>query len=177
MSEIKEEILQYMRNSEEPISRKEIMESLPYNISEVSLNRYLIELEKEESIIRVGSNRYSMWKAVSKSQANGENDTNIRVILDETANAKGLFEELEGKIHKVDSRIDEIHVNLITILGVFVAAFALILNNANSIYDIVKNNTSICRWVIAVIVTNISTLVVVGIMLLLIKLLFKGRKK
>lgn len=104
-----------------------------------------------------------------------------KVIKEETVNAKDAYDDLAEKYDEVSKNVNGLYANIISIISVFVAIFALITVNANITFELTKQNMCDVFW--GIIVVNVF--VVICIMILLVAtrifiinpLLGKGKKK
>lgn len=98
------------------------------------------------------------------------------IIMEKLAYSKGNYEELEDKIQGIDSKVDVFYINIISIMGVFVAIFSLLTNNAKIAYDFSQSSLSIKDICIGIAVSNGILIFSIGVLLILIKILIGMRK-
>lgn len=172
-----ERIVEYFRKHQEPLSRREIAEEL--DISENRAQRHLINLLNKGIITRIGGSSYSMWCLTDNTGGITVNEvSNLKTILNENvANAKGASEKLEEKMNEIENKLNKVYFDLVAIMGIFVAAFSLIVSNAERAYDIVQSEINIKEIIEGIIVSNVSTIVVVATLLWLMKHFFGIKKR
>lgn len=176
MENIYQEIINYFREKREPVSLKEISNDL--NISQHTVYSKIRVLKSRGIVSNVGNDRYSMWILnEDNGLANISDSEKLNAIFnDKIANTKGASEELENKVKEVKEKIDAIQINMISIMGVLVAVFSLVISNAQRIYDISQYNYNIRDLIKGIIISNISTIIVIFFLLLFIHI-FLGVKK
>lgn len=63
-----------------------------------------------------------------------------KVVKEETVNAKDAYDDLEEKYNEVNKNVNGLYANIISIIAVFVAIFALITVNANITFNLTTQN-------------------------------------
>lgn len=69
-----------------------------------------------------------------------------KVVKEETVNAKDAYDDLEEKYNEVNKNINGLYANIISIISVFVAIFALITVNANITFTLTTQNMYDVFW-------------------------------
>lgn len=69
-----------------------------------------------------------------------------KVVKEETVNAKDAYDDLEEKYNEVNKNVNGLYANIISIIAVFVAIFALITVNANIIFNLTTQNMYDVFW-------------------------------
>ena len=107
---------------------------------------------------------------------------NIRkVVKEETVNAKDTYDDLEEKYDEVSKNINGLYANIISIISVFVAIFALITVNANITFKLTQENMYDVFW--GIIEVNIFVVICIVILLVVTRVLIinpllgKNKKK
>ena len=177
MQSLEDKIVEYLKEKREPISLSELSES--FNYTRTSVARQIRLLQEKGIVDRVGNERYSMW-CLSEDNGGitlGEMANLKSIFNDNIADSKGASEELENKISEVEDKINQIYLHIISIMGIFVTVFSLVISNAQRIYDASQCNYNICDFIKGILVSNISTVVVIFFLLLFIKLFFGVKKE
>ena len=177
MQSLEDKIVEYLKEKREPISLSELSESLNY--TRASVARQIRLLQEKGIVDRVGNERYSMW-CLSEDNGGitlGEMANLKSIFNDNIADSKGASEELENKISEVEDKINQIYLHIISIMGIFVTVFSLVISNAQRIYDASQCNYNICDLIKGILVSNISTVVVILFLMLFIKLFFGVKKE
>lgn len=177
MQSLEDKIVEYLKEKREPISLSELSESLNY--TRASVARQIRLLQEKGIVDRVGNERYSMW-CLSENNGgitHGELAKLKSIFNDNIADSKGASEELENKIFEVEDKINKIYLHIISIMGIFVTVFSLVISNAQRIYDASQCNYNICDLIKGILVSNISTVVVIFFLMLFIKLFFGVKKE
>ena len=107
---------------------------------------------------------------------------NIRkVVKEETVNAKDTYDDLEEKYDEVSKNVNGLYANIISIISVFVAIFALITVNANITFKLTQENMYDVFW--GIIEVNIFVVICIVILLVVTRVLIinpllgKNKKK
>lgn len=117
------------------------------------------------------------WSVENNGGITADEYGNIKTILnDNVADAKGASEDLEAQIKEIEDKINHIYVNLITILGIFVTVFSLVISNAQRAYDIFQSPMQIGDILLGIFISNLSTVIAIACLLWLINH-FLGIKK
>ena len=107
---------------------------------------------------------------------------NIRkVVKEETVNAKDTYDDLEEKYDEISKNVNGLYANIISIISVFVAIFALITVNANITFKLTQENMYDVFW--GIIEVNIFVVICIVILLVVTRVLIinpllgKNKKK
>ena len=104
-----------------------------------------------------------------------------KVVKEETVNAKDAYDDLEEKYNEVNKNINGLYANIISIISVFVAIFALITVNANITFTLTTQNMYDVFW--GIVKINIFVVICIIAMLgatrilIINPLLGKSKKK
>lgn len=101
-------------------------------------------------------------------------------IAKETIEVKDTYENLAKKYDKVSENVNSIYANIISIMSIFVAIFALITVNANIAFELTTQNMQDVFW--GIIKINIFVVIciialLVGVRLIIINPLLEKKKK
>ena len=138
-------------------------------------------IEKKEVYSFKAKNSGRIYYAIDEGMTVDDLENMRKVIKEETVNAKDAYDDLAEKYDEVSKNVNGLYANIISIISVFVAIFALITVNANITFELTKQNMCDVFW--GIIVVNVF--VVICIMILLVAtrifiinpLLGKGKKK
>lgn len=175
LREVDMQILSLIKSGTAPQSLEEIGNEL--GKTRASIVNSIKRLEEEGLITQVGNSKtrqyYIPVKALRKIDPKDLDDFD-KEIGNISANAKDQFEDikektehLEKRIKASDEKMNQFYVNIISIMGVFVAIFALISINIKVVADVAT--TISCAVILTCIVIDVSAVVVIGAMLLLLK--------
>lgn len=177
LRDIEKKILSLINSGVMPQSIAEIGEQLEISRSAVSLA--LKNLEEQGLITRVGNSKtrqyYIPVKALKKIDVESleQIDKEINNI---TADAKDQYEDirektehLEKRMKEFDGKMNQFYVNIISIMAVFVAIFALININIKIVADVATTISWGAVGTCAII--DGSALILISIMLVLLKIL------
>ena len=165
-------------NEKAPLSITQIAEELKITRS-VCTHRLKALLESGKIVQMRASNSGKSYYIVNK-QATVADIGNMHIeIAKETVEAKDAYGELVDKVEKIDSNVNGIYANIISIMSIFVCIFALITVNANISFELTQENMQ--NVFKGIVVVNISVVVcivalLVGVKLILIKPLEAKRK-
>ena len=165
-------------NEKAPLSITQIAEELKITRS-VCMHRLKALLESGKIVQMRASNSGKSYYIVNK-QATVADIGNMHIeIAKETVEAKDAYGELVDKVEKIDSNVNGIYANIISIMSIFVCIFALITVNANISFELTQENMQ--NVFKGIVVVNISVVVcivalLVGVKLILIKPLEAKRK-
>ncbi len=165
--DILENITEAVRLFNAPVSRRQIAEETKYSLATTS--RALEKLVSQGVLEKVGSGNIRYYQ-ISTSQKSKE-EINLETRFVELSEA--LDEKIvrhDRRIERVEKETEHLYTNMISIMGVFVAIFALIVINANAIAGTISEDTKICDALLKLAVLNIP--VVICIIALLIGVRF-----
>lgn len=174
---IDEEILALLEEKVS-LSIRQIVEEL--NISGAICSIRLKKLVDDKKIIEVqAKNSGKKYYFLSKKLTCEELDNLHDVFFKDVVDTKDIYEELNVKIERVDNNVNSIYANIISIMSIFVAIFALITINANIAFELTQEN--ICYVFYGIIGINIFVVIciiamLVGIRVILINTLLGKRK-
>lgn len=164
--DIENEILELLKQKDFlPI--KKIAEQL--NITQSLCNTCIKELVEQEKLIKIpAKNSGQLYYAVHKGGITAEEFNNLRdVIVKDTVDVKDAYEELSEEIEKIGDSVNGLYANMISIISIFVAIFALIIVNANIAFKLTQENKQ--DIFIGIIITNIFVVVCIIALLVSVK--------
>lgn len=127
-----------------PVSNRDIANGLllTYSVVLSAVQKMLID-GKITSIMNDKGNQYYIVK--HKATITDVGDMHEQ-IAKETVKAKGDYEDLAEKVDKVDNNINTLYANIISLMSIFVAIFALITVNANMVFNVTTENMKDIFW-------------------------------
>ena len=150
-----------------PTTGKEIAKeaSIPYS----TCVRLLSNLCDEEKVAKIYSSSGRIYYLLNK-QATIRDVSNMHIeIAKDTIEAKDSYEGLSNEIASMRENVNGLYANLISIISVFVAIFALITVNANIAFELTKENMRDVFW--GIIVSNLFVIVCIITLLIATKLI------
>ena len=88
-------------------------------------------------------------------------------------NAKATNEILEKKVEQVRGEMKSLYANIISLMGIFVSIFALIVVNANITFSLTSENMREVFW--GIIVMNVVVVVCILALLIGIRFILVGK--
>ncbi len=157
------EEIEELLNESGPLTQKQIADTL--NISVASCRINLQRLVDEGKVTQLSSqNNRRLYYFINKAATYKDVANMHSEIAKETVNAKDTSEDLKEKYDEVNKNVNGLYANIISIIALFVAIFALITVNANinfaslqleNMYDvfwgIVKINVFVVICIIAML--------------------------
>ncbi len=184
---INDRILEYLDFTQSPMTLDSISEY--FNLSRNRAERALDELIMGGLVLKIfpqNSNidkraYYTNAKCKIKEIAIDENkgeeadkhtESNMDMhieIAQEVINAKDNYTDLKGKIDHIDKNVNGLYANIISIISVFVAIFALITVNANIAFTLTEQNMD--GVFTGIVVINLFVVICILILLIGVKLI------
>lgn len=178
MKSIEEKILDLL-NEKSPMPLKEIANVA--GVSYATCARVLAKLCQEDKIVEIQGSTSRKMYYIPNRQATYEDISNMHIeMAKDTVDAKDSYEDLSKEMTAMRENINGLYANLISIISVFVAIFALITVNANIAFKLTKEN--MCGVFSGIIAANIFVVVciialLVATRLIIINPIIKGKKK
>lgn len=178
MSNITEQIEDLLKESG-PLTQKQIAEAL--NVTAGSCVIGIKKLVDEGNVTQVRSQSNRMYYFINKEATYKDVSNMHNEIAKETVNAKDTYEDLIEKYDEVNKNINGLYANIISIISVFVAIFALITVNANITFTLTTQNMYDVFW--GIVKINIFVVICIIAMLgatrilIINPLLGKSKKK
>ena len=170
MQDMETDILEYLKASDEPKSVSDISTCL--GITREAALRSLKELKDNNRIIEKSSNRRSYYIANNEG-ITAEDFSKLKTkSLEILVPAKAASDEILEEFDNLKKDTKNIYTNIISIMGVFVAIFSIVLAGSNVVFQSTYTTwTWDTFW--AFLATEISVILVIGAMLFFIKIFLK----
>ncbi|WP_448861675.1 winged helix-turn-helix transcriptional regulator [Dorea sp.] len=143
MNNMTEQIENLLKESG-PLTQKQIAEAL--NITAGSCVIGVKKLIEEGKVTQVSSHSKRMYYFINKEATYKDVSNMHNEIAKETVNAKDTYEDLKEKYDEVNKNVNGLYANIISIIAVFVAIFALITVNANITFNLTTQNMCDVFW-------------------------------
>lgn len=161
-----------------PVTNREIADGLLLSYSTVfsAVSAMLISGD----IISIPYKKGIQYYIVKREATSDDVGTMHEEIAKETIIAKGNYEELAENVERVDKNVNGLYANIISLMSIFVAIFALITVNANMVFNVTPENMAPIFWGIIkvngfVVVCIIALLF--GVRLIIINPLIENKRK
>lgn len=178
MKSAEERILDLL-NEKAPMTIRKIAEetAMPHS----TCARVLAKLCEEDKIVKIqGSSSGRTYYLVNR-EATFADVSNMHIeIAKDTIDARDSYEDLSNEMVSIQENVNGLYANLISIISVFVAIFALITVNANIAFKLTESNMH--NVFCGIIAINIFVVICIIVLLLATKLIIinpmiKGKKK
>lgn len=143
MSSITEQIEDLLKESG-PLTQKQIAETLNITVGLCVIS--IKKLVDEGKVTQVSSHSKRMYYFINKEATYKDLSNMHNEIAKETVNAKDTYENLKEKYEEVNKNVNGLYANIISIIAVFVAIFALITVNANITFNLTTQNMYDVFW-------------------------------
>lgn len=151
-NQLNTKIINYLEKSLSPMTAVSMSHDLNESLN--NIERALGELEVGnlvEKIIPKNKNSNRIYYALKRNSFNGIDEKNVSnnekavnavksAIVQETVDVKDGYEDLSEKIERVDKNVNGLYANIISIMSIFVAIFALITVNANIVFKLTQED-------------------------------------
>lgn len=183
--DINEQILCFLEDATSPMTLESIADA--FVITQNRAKRALDELQAGGKVIvfspqnKSNARKYYTTKK-EKFDCKDENGENYlqKSIVQENVNVRDDYKDLLEKIETIDKNVTSIYANIISIISVFVAIFALITVNANIAFELTKENMcDVFRGIIAVNIFVVVCIIalLIATRLIIINPIINGKKK
>lgn len=178
MKSAEERILDLL-NKKAPMTIKRVAEetAMPYS----TCARALTKLCEEDKIVKIqGSSSGRAYYLVNREATIGDVSNMHIEIAKDTIDARDSYEDLSGDMAKMKENVNGLYANLISIIAVFVAIFALITVNANIAFELTNANMSdVFKGIIAVNIFVVVCIIalLIATRLIIINPIIKGKKR
>ena len=164
--DILENVAEVVRLYYRPVSTSEVARASRLSVSTtVNALHELVQLGKIE-MVNDGSGAYFQYHSEEKSQEKA--DLEIRFAqLDNALNEKSA--QLDKRIEQVEKETSHIYSSLISIMGVFVAIFSLVIINASAISGALSSDDNLGSAFLRLLTLNAPVVLSVVILLFGIK--------
>ena len=175
LNELERKILQVIMMYNRPVTVREVADELAISFSKTSRLFYDL-VEKGNLVVFSSSNHRSKYYAVSNSKE-AIDKTLSQKYVDLIEPLEKKYEEIKLEQAKLTEQLNGVYVQLITLMGIFVAIFALIIINVSAIGEFansIADPIDLCK---TLAVLNIPLVISLFFLTLLIKWVIKPSKK
>lgn len=165
------EIVNVLRDSRRPLKCDEVAKHFGLKASELrkTLNRWCEETpDKNEPLIAKIETEHNTYYTVNDGIRVGEIEHMAAYMGTYLAHMMDYFEETEKNARMAKKGIRGIYAEIISLMGIFVSVFSLIVINANIMTSLIDKD--VCDIVGSCIIINGCTLVVITVLISLIHL-------
>lgn len=125
---------------------------------------------------------YSSEQGKTKYYAPAASKSGLDAVLSQKyADIAGALErqynELKDRNDKLENRVEKLYANVITLMGIFVAIFALIVININAVEGYIEKMPDIKKAFEALILLNTPLVIAIVVLVLLIKFIIISPNK
>lgn len=175
LTDIERKVLQVMTIYNRPVTAREIADEMAISIATVK--NVFRQLCEKGNIVS-----YSTSKGTSKFYTPTSSKTGLDSILsqkyvDIAGPLEKQFADIKAENEELRKQIDRMYANILTIMGIFVALFALIVINIEAIGMFASNITDSTDLFWSLLKLNIPIIVTIVVLILLIKFLLYIPKK
>lgn len=164
---LSDKILELLENSNRPMTDVEISKALGYTLS--SIIRAIHVLNEKDKLVTVKTQSRTYYFGKQKPATNADLSNMNNIIATSTVKVVDANEDLKEDIKKVENKINKIYINIISLMGVFVALFSLITINVNLVYKVIISPSH--DAIVASIIINLSAVIMITALLILIRLI------
>lgn len=175
IQELEDKVLHAMKIYNRPVTIEEISNelALPLYRTNVVFSR----LRDRGEIISYASAKGKRVYYTPATDKRGLDDVLAQKYADMAGSLEKQFAEIKAENESLHKQIDQIYANILTIMGIFVALFALIVINVEAIGIFISNisDASVLFW--SLLKINIPILIAITVLVLLIKFLLHTSKR
>lgn len=171
---LNDRIIDFLENSPSPMTLESISDE--FLITQSRAKRSLDELRAGGKIIEyIPQNKNSGRKyytvKVEKIGNIAETVANDieKAVVQETVNVRDDYKDLSEKIEIIDKNVNGIYANIISIMSIFVAIFALITVNANIAFELTQQNLYDVFW--GIVKINVFVVICITVLLLAVRII------
>lgn len=177
LNEAERNFLKLFSTYNRPITIREISDEL--DLPSMITKDILDSLLEKGNIVAFSSERGKYQYYASVSSKEGINALFAQKYADIAGGLESQYKEVKEENEKLKKQIDALYANILTLMGIFIAIFALIVINIEAIGNFVSKIQSSDELYWALLKINIPLLVSLVVLILLIKwlLLPKSSKK
>ena len=175
LTDTERKILQVITMLNRPVTIQEVAYELGIHLH-IANNAFRELLNKGNIIAFTPANSRNKYYAVANSKEAIE-QTLAQKYVDLIEPLEQQFEEVKQEQEKLNSQLHGIYAQIITLMGIFVAIFALIIINVNAIGEFtstIANPWELCK---TLAILNIPLVISLTILTLLIRLVITPPKK
>ena len=178
MKSAEERILDLL-NEKAPMTIRKIAEET--SMSHSTCARVLAKLCEEDKIVKIQGSSSGRAYYLMNREATVADVSNMHIeIAKDTIDARDSYEDLSNDMAKMKENVNGLYANLISIIAVFVAIFALITVNANIAFELTKENMcDVFRGIIAVNIFVVVCIIalLIATRLIIVNPIINGKKK
>lgn len=175
LNELEQKILQVVMLYNRPVTVSEIANELAISQHRAAL-LFSSLVEKGNLVVFSSSNRRAKYYAVSNSKEAIDKELSQKYVdLIEPLEKK--YEEIKLEQAKLTEQLNGVYVQLITLMGIFVVIFALIIINVSAIGEFANSIADPIELCKTLAVLNIPLVISLFFLTLLIKWVIKPSKK
>lgn len=168
LDEAERKILQVITIFNRPVTVKEIAEEL--NMSINSVRRYFLKLQQKGNIVAYtsGNNRYY----APTTSKDGLDAILSQKYADIASSLENQYSEIKAENEELRQQISRLYANILTLMGIFVAIFSIIVINVNAIGIFLEDVADSTEMFYSLLKLNIPVLLAIFFLVLMIKFLF-----
>lgn len=175
LNELERKILQVIVMYNRPVTIDEVSYELA--ISKHIANRHFSSLLKKGNLIELlPSNSRKKYYAAANSKEAIEQSL-AQKYVDLIAPLEKKYEEIKVEQEKISEQLNGVYFQIITLMGIFVAIFALIIINVNAIGEFANEASNLLEVCKALAILNIPLVISLTILTALIKWIIKPSNK
>ena len=167
LDEAERKILQVITIFNRPVTVREIAEEL--NMSVNSVRRYFLKLQQKGNIVAYvsGNNRYY----APTTSKDGLDAILSQKYADIASSLENQYLEIKAENEELRQQISGLYASILTLMGIFVAIFSLIVININAIGIFLKDVTDSTEMFYSLLKLNLQILLAIFFLVLMIKFL------
>ena len=172
LSEIERKVLKMIELYNRPVTTKEV--SCELNIPMPLARKTMQKLMGKGNILLYSSGDGSANYYTPVNSKTGLDTVLAQKYADIAGPLEKQLEEVKQQNQKLEDQIRNIYANVVALMGIFVAVFALILTNVNLIGDITSILNEPCKMLLSIAIYNIPLVVAILVMTLMTKCVLKA---
>lgn len=172
--ELKNKILKVMDIYNRPVTANEIAEELDVPLKLIK-NIFTLLLSRGEIIEYSSKSGKRYYEPASKKE--DINETISQKYVDMASALEKQYEEIKEENEELRNQIDKLYSNMISLMGIFVAIFALVIINVDAINSFVSKVENAGELFLDLVVLNIPIIISIGTIIVLIKIFILPKKK
>ncbi len=172
--DIKVKVLEYIEQADGPVSAMEISEAL--GITRGAVHNALSYLIDNNKVIQNKTGTRKVGYYISKASDPSVNEIR-QDRVDYASEHREEIERLEARINEVEEKEKRFYSEMVSIMAIFVAIFALIITNVDIINNSVTMNMSNCELFKRVLIIDIPVVVSIIVLMLMVKVVTRSKSK
>ncbi|MCR5778415.1 MAG: hypothetical protein K6G84_13530 [Lachnospiraceae bacterium] len=166
------DIVQLFNENDEPLRIDEL--ALLLDEKEISVQKELDRMVSE-GIVRKISIRKNTYYCLENQGFTASQFDNARTnLLSWMANIKASRDELSEETESLKNELNKIYSNFISIMGIFVAVFAIVFSNASFTFETIRDYVG-TEEIISFIVAEVVTVLMIIILLVALNIFFRRK--